>query len=370
MRHVAMVQTAMHDAVNSIIVKYEVFAVKAAVPPGASPEAAAASAAYAVLVRLFPSPEAKATLDTRLAASLAAIPGGASKTDGIAVGEFVGKAIFDLRASDGYNVPAPYVFRTGPGAFQTPPNFPANTAPGFAQYGCCVPPFVLKSRSQFRSPGPPALNSAAWARDYNEVKSLGAANSTVRTAEQAAIGHFWVEHSLVTWNRIARIVAADKGNSVVENARLFALLNLSLVDTFVATWDSKFYYNFWRPVIAIRAGDTDDNPDTAADPLWTPLVPTPNSHTGISGHSSFSGAAAEVLKLFFGTDNISFSFRTITSKDPEGTTRSFRSFSEAAKQVQDSRVYIGYHYRFAVQDGLKQGEQVGLYVFNQALRPR
>ena len=369
MRKLAMVHTAMHDAINSIIGKYEVFAVKAAAPPGASSEAAAARAAYAVLVRVFPSAEAKATLDARLAASLAAIPDGASKTDGVAVGEFVGKAIFDLRASDGYNVPISYVFRTGAGDFQTPPNFAPNTPP-FGTEGLPVPPFVLKSPSQFRSPGPPGLNSAAWARDYNEVKSLGEKNSTVRTTEQTAIGYFWVEGTQFTWNRIARIVAADKGNNLAENARLFALLNLSLVDAFTACWDTKHYYNFWRPITAIRAGDADGNPDTAADPSWTPLVDTPNHADYTSGHAVFAGAAAEVLKSFFGTDTIGFSFKTITSKDSEGKTRSYQSFSEAAKQTGDSRVWNGFHSRTAVQDGLEQGRLTGAYIFGQALRPR
>jgi len=369
MRQLAMVHTAMHDAVNSIIGKYEVYAVKAAAPAGASTDAAAASAAYAVLVRLFPSAAAKATFDSRLAASLAAIPDGDSKTDGVAVGEFVGKAIFDRRASDGFNVPIPYEFRTGPGDFQTPPQLARGTLP-FLRWACCATPFVLASPSQFRGSGPPALNSAAWAREYNEMKSLGAANSTARTAEQTAIGRFWVEGSVVTWNRIARIVAADKGNNTVENARLFALLNLSLVDALTASWDTKFYYNRWRPVTAIPAGDTDGNPDTVADLAWTPLVPTPNMPTYTSGHATFAGAGAEALKRFFGTDNISFSMRTTTSIDPEGKTRSFQSFSEAAKQTADSRVFIGFHFRSSVEDGLKQGEQVGLYVFNQALRPR
>jgi hypothetical protein len=369
MRQLAMVHTAMHDAINAILGKYEVYAVKAPALPGASPEAAAASAAYAVLIRLFPSAEAKATLDARLAASLAGIPDGASKTDGITVGEFVGKGIFDLRASDGFNAPGSYVFQTAPGAFQTPPQLSPNTPPYRPQM-CCVTPFVLKSPSQFRNPGPPALNSAAWARDYNELRSLGAANSTVRTAEQTAIAHFWIEGSIVTWNRIARIVAADKGNSMAENARLFALLNLSLVDGFVASWDTKFHYNFWRPVTAIRAGDTDGNPNTDADSSWTPLVATPNHPDYNSGHAVFCGAGAEVLKGFFGTDNVKFSFRTASSKDPEGQTRSYQTFTEAAKQCGDSRVWNGFHSRSAVVDGLEQGRQTGLYVFNQALRTR
>jgi hypothetical protein len=234
-----------------------------------------------------------------------------------------------------------------------------------------VTPFGIPGDSAFRPPPPPALNSPEYTAAFNEVKSLGAANSTTRTAEQSQIARFWYGAAGTFtaggyWNQIAQEVAVQRGNSLVQNARLFALLNMAQADATFAIWDAKYTYNFWRPVTAIRAADTDGNPDTAADPAWTPFLVTPNHPSYNSGHSGVSGAAAAVLAAFFGSDAIPFSF---SSDGLPGVTRSYASFSAALQECSDSRVYAGIHWRFDVQTGQVVGNEVGDYIFSHFLRP-
>jgi membrane-associated phospholipid phosphatase len=234
-----------------------------------------------------------------------------------------------------------------------------------------VTPFCIPSDSAFRPPPPPALTSADYTAAFNEVKSLGAANSTTRTAEQSQIARFWygaagTYTATGYWNQIAQEVAQRRGDSLVQDARLFALLNLAQADAYFAVWDAKYTYNFWRPVTAIRAADTDGNPDTAADPAWTPFLVTPAHPSYSSGHSGISGAAAAVLAAFFGTDAIPFSF---SSDGLPGVTRSYAGFSAAAQEVSDSRVYAGIHWRFDVQAGQVMGNEVGDYIATHFLRP-
>jgi hypothetical protein len=210
------------------------------------------------------------------------------------------------------------------------------------------------------------LTSPEYAEDYKEEKSIGDVGSATRTAEQSEIARFWYEASPFGWNRIARNVLAKQNLDLWESARLFALLNFAMADGFIAGFEAKYFYNFWRPVTAIRAGGTDDNPDTIADPVWLPFLVTPNIPDYPSTHSVL-GAAAEVLAQFFGTDAISF---TTTSGAPfPGITRSFTSFSQAAQENANSRVYAGIHFRSACRDGLIQGAQVGRYAFEHTLEP-
>jgi hypothetical protein len=361
-RALAMVHAAIYDSVNAIDRQYTVYAVNAQAAPGASPEAAVAAAAHAVLVSLYPSRQPN--LDAAYALSLSQIPDGASKTDGIALGESVAAAILALRSSDGSTTTLPYTQAPGPGVWQpTPLTF----APAlFVAWGN-VTPFTLRSGSQFRAEGPPALSSAEYAADFNEVKSLGAANSATRTPGQTETARFWAENSQITWNNIARVVAAAQQNSLSDNARLFALLNLAGADTAIAVFDSKYSYNFWRPITAIRAADTDDNQDTIADPTWTPLVETPAHPDYTSQHSAWGAAAAKVLASFFGTDEIGFSITTSTA--PGGVVRSYDSFSQAAEENMVSRIYIGYHFRSACRHGFNQGRQVGHWVSHKFLQP-
>jgi hypothetical protein len=242
-----------------------------------------------------------------------------------------------------------------------------------------VTPFVLKDSSQFR-PGPPyAVSKKKYTEDFDEVKSLGGDDITTpsaRTADQTEIALFWWGSSPLQWNRIARTVSADQGLDLWENARLFGLLNLALADGYIAMVDSKNHYNYWRPVTAIQTGDTDGNPDTTGDPAWTPLRGTPPDQDYASGHSIEGGAAAEVLKQFFGTDRISFQDCSvtlpITEEQCEGThevRRSYSSFSEAAAENAYSRILIGFHFRKSVEEGTEYGRKIGKRAAKRYLRP-
>ena len=224
---------------------------------------------------------------------------------------------------------------------------------------------MLKASSQYRPKPPYDVRSKKYAADFNEVKSLGRIDSTTRTEEQKQIALFWVEGSPQGWNRIARTVSAQQGVDLWENARLFGLLNLASADAYIADFENKYFYEFWRPITAIRAADTDGNPDTAADPTWDSLVPTPPAPDYPSGHSGQGGAMSEVLARFF-VDGVSFS---TTSTTQPGVIRSFTSFSQAAEENANSRIYIGFHFRHATVEGLKLGGKVGQVAFNHYLRP-
>ena len=220
---------------------------------------------------------------------------------------------------------------------------------------------------QFRLPGPPPLKSKQYARDYNEVKRLGGKTSTERTATQSEIAKYWYEGSPDGWSRIARAVGAQRGLDLWDNARLLALINAVIADGYIAGADTRYLYNFWRPVTAIRAGDTDKNDATAPDPTWESFLNTPPLPDYPSTHSVAGGGASTVLALFFGSDRVSF---TMTSGLPfAGITRSFTSFSQAAQENADSRVYAGIHFRTACRDGIKLGKQIGRRAFAQYLRP-
>jgi hypothetical protein len=358
----AMMHVATHDALNSIESRYEAYFYEGSVP-GASPEAAVASAAHAVLLANLPAQQW--ALDTAYAISLAAIPEGPAKQAGIEVGHAVALAILQLRSNDGSSDPMLYTPGTEPGDWRpTPPLYLPAFLPGWGQVTC----FAVRSGEQFR-PDPPEvfdLTSEKYAREFNEVKSIGDANSTTRTDEQSEIARFWYEPSQAGWNRIGRVVSAQYGLDLWENARLFALLNLALADGYIVGFNIKYHYNFWRPVTAIQAADTDGNPRTIPDPLWLPYLITPMSPDFPSTHSVLGAAAAKVLENYFGTDFISFS---MTSGAPfPGITRAFVSFSHAAQENADSRVYAGIHFRSACIHGLRVGERIGAFTFKHHLR--
>jgi hypothetical protein len=360
-RVAAMVHAAVHDAVNSVTPRYHAYAFRVAPSGEASVEAAAVQAAYGVLIRLIPAQAA--TLDAARASSLAAIADGPAKQEGLAVGDAVATQMVALRSADGSGVEGTYTFGTAAGEYQrTPPAFGNPAIPAWR----LVTPFVLRRGDQFRAEGPPSLSSEEWAEDFNEVKRLGAVDSTVRTAEQTEIALCGAEPALPIWNRVARAVSAQRNTGLVENARLFALLNLAMMDATIACWDSKYTYRFWRPVTAIRAADTDGNDDTEADPAWTPLRATPLHPEYPSAHGCFSGAAAEVLSGFFGK-HVPFSNTTATC--PAGVVRSYDSFRDLADEIGDSRIYIGFHFRTAIRHGANLGRQVGHWTFHRTLQP-
>lgn len=385
----AMMHVAIHDALNAIDRRSRPYAFDLPVEVGAaSPDAAVAAAARHVLVPFIAQLPLElhsqacidagvASAEASYAAALAAIPDGFRKWLGMAVGRAAAAAIRRLRAHDGavgpfLNFACPQ--DTDPGEYQCTPGTPFIVFEGWEN----VTPFVLRDSSQFR-PGPPyAVNRRKYTADFIEVQALGGDGVTTpsaRTADETEIALFWWESSPLKWNRIARTVSADQGLTLWENARLFGLLNMALADGYVAMVDSKNHYNYWRPVTAIQTGDTDGNPDTAGDPTWTPLRPTPPNQDYASGHSIEGGAGAEVLKRFFGTDAISF--RDCSASLPAGSTcsdatpilRSFASFSQAAAENAYSRILIGFHFRKSVEEGTEYGRRIGRRAVNRYLRP-
>jgi PAP2 superfamily len=355
-RALAILHASIYDAINGITRSHESYHVKSNVPASASIQAAASAAAHAVLSALFPT-ESKG-FDDLHAAIAAAIPASPHRRIGFDWGERVARQILAWRANDNADAIAPSPSATALGAWQpTPPAFAPYLLPQWA----FVLPFAMPSSSFVRPPGPPSLDSSQWAADYNEVKAIGAAVGSSRNAEQSLIAWFWAdgvgtETPPGHWNSVAQRVSADRGDSLENRARLFALLNMAMADAAICAWDAKYTYNFWRPVTAIRNGDADGNPATVGDPSWTSFIVTPPFPDYVSGHSTFSGAAATVLATFYGTDNISF---TVGSDGLPDVTRAFTSFSAAAKEAALSRLYGGIHFRTANEDGLSAGIAIG-----------
>jgi membrane-associated phospholipid phosphatase len=365
-RALAITQVAVYDAVNAIDRSFEPYHAHVHASRGASLEAAAAQAAHDTLTALFPSQAG--TFDTALAADLTGIPPGRAR-QGVEVGREVAQQILDWRSTDGSGATVTYTPGTDPGDWRpTPPAF----LPALAPQWPYVTPFAMTSGDQFRPAAPPALDSAEYAAAFNEVKSLGRADSTTRTAEQTQIARFWND-GLGTafapgyWNKIAQSVATDQGLDLVSDARLFALLNIATADAIISCWDAKYTYSLWRPVTAIRfAGDTDLNPDTEPDAGWTPLLVTPNFPSYTSAHSTVSAAAAGVLTALFGPDH----HFTVAAEGLPGVTRSFDSFGAAAAEAGQSRIYGGIHYSFDNITGQQVGRTVAGYVMDHFLAPR
>ena len=360
-RVLAMVHAAVHDALNAIDRRAEPYALDIRTVKTASAEAAVASAAYTVLVALVPSQQT--ALDGAYAASLRAVPEGPAKADGIAVGALAAHYILFLRQNDGSSAVVPYSPGNHPGDWRpTPPAF----APALLTEWGQVTPFVLRTVDQFRGRGPLSLTSRRYARDFEEVRLLGSATSAVRTADQTEIALFWLEASVDGWSRIARTVSADAHLDLWQNARLFALITLAMADAYIAQFDEKYHYSFWRPVTAIQEGDADHNRQTAGDPAWMPLRPTPPFPEYSSAHAAVGAAAAEAMERFFDTDDMSF---TMSSPTAGNAVREFTGFRHAAEENGVSRIYVGFHFRHSVQDGLKMGRRIGRFVVRRTLRP-
>ncbi|HEX8845826.1 MAG TPA: vanadium-dependent haloperoxidase [Pyrinomonadaceae bacterium] len=363
-RAAAITHAAIFDAVNAIDQRYTVYAVSPPVTLPASQEAAVAAAAYGVLVRLFPA--AKSSLDAQYAASLAQIPDGDAKQNGIAVGEFVAAEMVALRSSDG-SAQVPYApLPTGLGIWR---QTPLTSTPSLYWWGN-VTPFVLESATQFHVPPPPELTSAEYAADVNEVKLYGRASGSLRTLDQTELARFWAESGVLQWNRIARGMAAERQTTLAENARLFALLNMAFSDSQVVVFETKYRFLFWRPIHAIRENDgatqyDDGNPNTTPDPTFTPLITMPNHPEYLSGHCISSSAAAEVLTQFFGP-NVGFN---ATNPTMPGVVRSFSSFWDAAREVVDARVFGGIHFRRSCTISNEVGRKIGKFAVKNRLLP-
>lgn len=363
----AIVQTAVFDAVNGIKRRYTQFhpeVLNATAPRGASAPAAAAGAAYTTLVALFPAQ--KATFDAQLATTLASVSeddvnenGSANAiARGLGWGETVANAILAWRSTDGFNaVLPPYVVGPLPFWQPTPPAF---APPVFRQFASMTP-WVMTSPSQFLPPPPPALTSARYTADFNEVKAIG--NAATATAENVATARFWngqFDTVATMWNRAADALAATHDTSLVANARRFALLNASMADAVIAIWNAKNTYNAWRPITAIQHADVDGNPATAADPSWTPVLTTPAHQEYPSGHSGVSSAAVTQLASFYGS-HTPFTVTSDGLPPAPSTARTYASFSDALAEVALARVAAGIHFRFSCEVAAQMGAAVANY---------
>jgi hypothetical protein len=366
----AIVHLAIYDAVESIDRRYEPYY---RLVPGAtgSLSAAAAKAGHDVLVGMFPAQQISLDMDyaTFLAAS------GIDPADpGVAVGAQAAANILALRSNDGRfpSNPPPFVGSTKIGQWRPTPSLlpgpPATLAPGLTPWVATVRPFTLTGDSQFRIDPPPDLTSKEWARDYKEVKSLGSLQSTTRTAEQTDIGYFWADSGPVLWQNALRNISGSYLSDIGDSARMYALAETALADAQIACWDSKYFYSFWRPITAIRLGDQDGNLLTDVDSEWQPLINTPNFPEYPSGHAAISGAISHMLRLFFGSDVLSFQMTTTNAMAVQ-KTRTFSRLSQAEQEVVDARVYVGIHYRNSDTTARAQGRRVSNWVFRHYLRP-
>lgn len=365
----AMVQGAVYDAVNGIEGDYQPYLVKPVANPWDSKDAAVATAAYRVLVAVVPASQtaALANLGTQYDAALAAVPEGPAKAGGIAAGEAAAAAMLAARANDGRNptTPFPFVFGTTPGVWLVSPPL---TAPDPAAWVGNVKPFLVPNAAMLRTPGPNSLTSSAYAQDFNEVKSLGSFTSTTRTDDQTKAAIFWQSQPLGLYGGVMRSLSVRFGLTVAENARLFAMVSLTAADGAIGCWNDKWYWNFWRPIDAIRAAATDGNPATEADPGWRPLfdpatvttppLATPNFPDHPSGHSCISSAVLNTMQEFFGTDEIGFDIVSSRFPGTPAQTRHFDRFSHALDEVIEARIWGGIHFRTADTQGAVLGEKV------------
>lgn len=358
----AFVHVPMYDAVNAIDGRYSVFAVRPKSDTrGASKEAAAATAAYQVLLGAYP--DQGEMLLTAYKASLAAVPNGAAKTKGVAIGEEVAEAWLALRDDDGREANVPYELGPEePGVYQrTPPAFPNALAPWLAT----MKPFAMTSPSQFRAYGPPDLTSERYAQDVALVRAVGSANSTERSAEETEIARFYTESPTTFFSHNLRELAAAKNLGVAGNARLFAMVFVSAADAMIACWDSKYYFNFWRPVTAITTELDDGNPATERDASWTPLATTPPHPEYPAGHGCVSTAYAEALRHFFGNSHVKV---TLTSRAPNTVPHVFHDTNEMVDEIIMARVFGGMHFQTSVEHGATIGRKVGRLVARNHFR--
>jgi hypothetical protein len=358
------VSAAVYDSVMATEGGYEPFAVDADARDGASPQAAVAAAAHRVLVEYLPAQQAT-ILDPALAASLATIPDGQAKADGVAIGAEVAGLFIGQRADDGFRAPVTY----------TPPNppipgvwLPTAASPPIGVYVPGMRPFSLDSADQFRPGGPPPLDSRRWARDYEEVMQIGSATapSTVRSADQTLAARFWAEAPVQQARGSFRRFVADRQLDIVGAARFMAMVSVTQADAFIACFDAKYHYAFWRPITAIRAGDTDGNPATIGDPAWSPLLSaTPNHPEYPSAHSCLTPSAARVMARFLGTQRIEVTVPSLTGLGD----RFFERVRDLESEVGNARIWGGIHYRTAVEDGIRLGRHVTNHVLDHHFQP-
>jgi len=355
----AIVHATIYDVVVAIEGGYRPYAITPTVPPNTSLDAAVATAAHRVLVGRFP--DQQASLNDVYLAYLNGIPDGQAKSNGIQVGEEVGVGMLLLRANDGLDSIVPYVQRPpGPGVYE--PTAPATPL------GTRMPrvlPLALKYASQFRPNGPPALHSGEYAKDFNEVKDGGRVDSAVRSAEQTAVARFWTDHDLPQWNRNLLRLAEARGLTAIETARMLAIAHVAGGDAMVGCFDAKYHYLSWRPIHAIQRADTDGNAHTAPDRAWQPLLPTPNHPEYPSAHACHTTAIAEALESFFGPGRLRVSLDSLVT----GETRYYTRFAEVVAEVNNARVWAGFHFRYSQEDGSRLGRNVARFVVRNFFQP-
>ena len=358
-REMAILHVAMFDAVNSIERRYRPYLTQIPAPGTTSQEAAAAAAAAAVLTALHP--DKAADIKSALSSGLASIPDGDAKADGVRLGEQIAAKMLEARGNDGANAPDAYRPRATPGLYVPT----TSTMVGSAWPN--MTPFALSSASQFRPPPPASLSSKEWADDFNEIKAFGARNSTARSPQQTETARFWLMVGAPAYHPLARQLVERKQMSVVDSARLMALYAVAMTDAYIAVFDAKYHYEFWRPITAIRNGDLDGNPATERDPTWQPIDNTPMHPEYPCAHCIQSGAAVAVLEALLGSDEIPET--SMTSSTAPGVTHRWTSLRAFADEVATARIWAGFHYRFSTRVGTAMGRSIGQYVVQNVMQP-
>jgi PAP2 superfamily len=363
-RILTIAHLAVFEAVNAITGNYEPYLGALGSMPGASAEAAAVAAAYAVLVELVP--EQAEMLAGAKASSLARIADGGSKDMGIALGEAAARAMIDYRLNDGFETPESFVpSSTEPGQWQLTPACPPEG--GVLLHLRNAKPFAIERSDQFRSDPPPSLTSRRYARDLNEVKTVGAVDSPNRSPDRADVARFYAAVlNVPTWNPVARQIALAQERSLSENARAFALFNMAMTDALISVFETKYQYTFWRPETAIAAADADDNPKTDPDPAFQPFIPTPCHPSYGSAHAVAAGAAHRVLERIYGQGPHAIELYSAAVPD---VRLQYTTLQGIANDIDDARIYGGIHFRFDQQAGARQGWRVARYVQRHWLRP-
>jgi hypothetical protein len=362
--YLTYVNLAMYDAVNAIDGRYQQYGPEFHGPRNASVQAAAISAAYQTLLYYFPTQSV--TLQSQYDSAIAAIPDGQTKASGIAIGQIAAARIVALRTGDGRNANVPYTYPTSPvpGVWiPTPPAFVPPATPWVAQ----MLPFTMQNASQFRPVnGPPDLGSRQWAQEYNEVKLLGAVNSSVRTAAQTEMALFWTANPVATYFGAFDQLVIDRHLNLSKSARLLAMLSVAFTDGGIGCWDAKYHFSNWRPVTAIPNGDIDGNPETEADSAWLPLAPTPPHPEFPAAHGCATGAIAETLENFFGTPNVKFSVNSAVTH----TTHTYNNVRQLEAEAYWARIYAGFHFRHSLDEGFKLGHLVAKQLNQNFFQPR
>jgi hypothetical protein len=357
-RTMAILNLAMFDAVNSIEPRYKPYKVRLSATPDTSKEAAAAAAAGAVLTKLFP--DAAADVQSTLTTYLATLPDGEAKSNGVKLGQEVAAKILEAREKDGSSTADAYRPRTKPGIY-----IPTPITYGWAL--ATMTPFALASPSQFRAKPPPSLKSAEWARDYNEIKGLGAKNSAKRTARQTEDARFWLIGGPLGYDQLPRQIAIAKNMDLLDSARFMALFSVATADALIAVLDAKYKYEFWRPITAIRNGDIDGNPGTERDAAWQPIDATPMHPEYPCAHCILSSSVAAVIEGLLGTDEIPEV--SLTSPFAPGVTHHFTNLRAFSDEIANARICAGFHYRFSTIAGREMGQKIGAFVVKFVMQP-